>query len=187
MDQPEKGKGKGGKGGKGKGKRKDGPLARLEMTGGGKLNWDLEDDVDVGDAADDDITVPVEHTGIHFPLLEIQLNFHLGEQRIKPWDDRAQVARGKKLLATSMQNRLVPSNMVYFRAKYEPIHRHIHGIYMGYIKWDIYSVYITYIYALTHLAAGFIKSFFSTRDMGCSSQYASIFCRLKPATEEGVQ
>ena len=54
---------------------------------------------------------------------------------------------------------------------------------MGYIQ----CIYNIYIYALTHLAAGFIKSFFSTRDMGCSSQYASIFCRLKPATEEGVQ
>ena len=74
MDQPEKGKGKGGKGGKGKGKRKDGPLARLEMTGGGKLNWDLEDDIDVGDAADD-VTVPVEHTGIHFPLLDQALGW----------------------------------------------------------------------------------------------------------------
>ena len=65
-------------------------------------------------------------------------------------------------------------------------------IYMGY-TWDIsngiytvYNIYI-YIYVLTPLAAGFTKSFFSTRDMGCSYQYASIFCRLKPATEEGVQ
>ena len=57
MDQPEKGRAKGekgekGKGKGGKGKRKDGKGTFGNGRGRGKLDWNLEDDVDV-DAAHD--------------------------------------------------------------------------------------------------------------------------------------